>query len=298
MDASLEAISAVAHISQSQKNRALLNAAEAGKVHELTRWIEAGADKETVDPLFGYTALISAALHGHTEVVAALIEAGANQQALNRNGDTALLMAAYNGHISVLAKLRALGANINAPNQRGETALMLAAANGKTETISWLIQAGANIEALDQNHKSAVKHALSNRCKTPAFLLLNALSPEGVANRVVIEPTLRPIIKSFNDTIAMTKSNIANIFIGMFAKTITNNSFLGIPIELSHKILDFMFPTWLRARQETQMEQMPKLLKSLIFSEAMSQGQAKKRNRSEASDEPKEGPPSKKYKPQ
>ena len=192
MDSSINFID-VAALTQAQKNAQLLEAAEAGDVDKVERCLEAGAaidattdrgtalimaalgghtavvakliasgaNKEHVDQS-GETSLIWAARYGHTSVVERLIAAGANKEATNEFGETALMRAAGSGHAAVVAKLIAANANIEATDQFGDTALIRAARNGHTAVVAQLIEAGANIEATDQFGQTALMWAARN----------------------------------------------------------------------------------------------------------------------------------------
>jgi cytohesin len=65
------------------------------------------------DQLKGTSPLHEAARMGHTEVVKALISAGADIHALDENGKTPLHEAARMGHIETVQLLIAVGADIN-----------------------------------------------------------------------------------------------------------------------------------------------------------------------------------------
>ena len=73
----------------------LLGAGDARTVQAL---LAAGADKEAKDSNGGFTALILASFHGHTEIAQALLAAGADKEAKNNDGWTTLIHASYRGH--------------------------------------------------------------------------------------------------------------------------------------------------------------------------------------------------------
>ena len=64
----------------------------------------------------GYTALVAAAHYGHTRIVRALIEAGAEIDEGDGNSSTALNWAAYNGHRDVVELLLDAGADTSIPD--------------------------------------------------------------------------------------------------------------------------------------------------------------------------------------
>ena len=104
---------------------------------------ESGADVNAQDD-YGDTVLMVAAVNGRTEAVAALIKAGADVNAKERELDvTALLQAAVNGHSETVAALIKGGADVNAKNKKGLTPLKLASLGGRAEIIDMLKKAGA-----------------------------------------------------------------------------------------------------------------------------------------------------------
>ena len=86
-----------------------------------------------------------AALNGHTETVLALINHGANVNALTTNNITPLHWAALNGHTEIARALINKGADVNALTTKNATPLHAAAFNGHTKTARVLINAGANL---------------------------------------------------------------------------------------------------------------------------------------------------------
>ncbi|NBW29502.1 ankyrin repeat domain-containing protein [bacterium] len=78
--------------------------------------------RDTIDQ----TPLIVAAQGGCKEIVEMLLEAGANIEHRNDQGETALISAAQEGHKEIVKILLYAGANVNQENADGETALDLA----------------------------------------------------------------------------------------------------------------------------------------------------------------------------
>jgi ankyrin repeat protein len=98
----------------------------------------------------GTTALHWAAYNDDVDTAALLLAAGANLQAVTRDGAlTPLMVAAANGSASVVDKLLTAGANPNLRSADGATALMTAAASGNAAAVSALLAHGADIDAKD-----------------------------------------------------------------------------------------------------------------------------------------------------
>jgi ankyrin repeat protein len=123
-------------------------AARAGRTDIVQALIDAHYPLETKTSE-GYTALILSAYDDHPDTLKALLAAGANACAADRNGNTALMgetalsFAALFGRLDMIPVLVEHGANINHVDARGGTALQMALAQRNTSAASALRQAGA-----------------------------------------------------------------------------------------------------------------------------------------------------------
>ena len=99
--------------SASAWNTLLHRAAHGGRLSEVKRLLEAGADVNAKDN-DGNPPLHLASNYGHAEVVKILLEAGANVDAKGNYRETPLHMASYYGHAEVVKVLLASGAKVNA----------------------------------------------------------------------------------------------------------------------------------------------------------------------------------------
>lgn len=135
----------------------------------------------------GYTALILASSNGRTEIVAMLLDAGANVNArTNTNywGSTALIRASENKHTEIVAMLLDNGADVNATDDDGDTALMrVINCNAEDdrpwyqveydiiEIVEMLLTAGADVNVVN-NNKTALDIAEETSCTKQIQLLL------------------------------------------------------------------------------------------------------------------------------
>src|SRR5688500_10593653 len=102
----------------------------------------------------------TAAEHGDTEKVLALLHAGIDVEAEDDMGYTALRLASAGGHIGIVKALLEHGANTNAADEAEfYTALMGASANGHTEIVSLLLNHGADVNAKDDYDATALTRA-------------------------------------------------------------------------------------------------------------------------------------------
>jgi ankyrin repeat protein len=101
--------------------------------------IDAGADPNKLDP-HGQTPLDYAVSKGHKEIVEMLLKRGANSNLKNGHGDTPLIVAVEANDLGVATLLIQGGANINAKNADDKTALQIAIEQGKIDIAEYLRQ--------------------------------------------------------------------------------------------------------------------------------------------------------------
>ena len=118
-------------------------AAVANDVPTLKVALKLGASAGNITSIWDGTALIAAAHLGHTEVVKILIEAGAPLDHVNNLGWTAVIESIVLGdggqrHIASLRALVDAGADVNIPDRNGQTPLELAQSMGYEEMVEIL----------------------------------------------------------------------------------------------------------------------------------------------------------------
>lgn len=90
------------------KNTYLHYASKLGSVKFVEAFIGQGAPVNAVN-IYGYTPLMEAAVHGHSEIVRILLKNGATIDLKDNNGKTALEMAESNNHREVIQILKSAG---------------------------------------------------------------------------------------------------------------------------------------------------------------------------------------------
>lgn len=95
----------------------------------------------------GYTALQEAIRWGYDEIIAMLVEFGADPDVPDVNGRTALHHAAYSDELGAAKLLIAKGATVRYKDPYEYTPLHIAAREGRQEIVQVLLNAGADINA-------------------------------------------------------------------------------------------------------------------------------------------------------
>ena len=113
----------------------------------VARLIKAGADVNAMND-YGSTPLGEAAVTGDAAVIKRLLDAGANAGAPGKDGETPLMVVARGGNVEAARLLLDHGADVNAQEAwRGQTALIWAAAQKQPEMVRLLLKRGANANA-------------------------------------------------------------------------------------------------------------------------------------------------------
>lgn len=108
-----------------------------------------------------HTPLHLAALHGHAPVVMALLDKGAQLEALDRSRRSALQLASQQDNTAVIKALLDAGAELDRIDSDTATALHGAAYLGHARAITQLLEAGANPEATNQDGFTPLHFATS-----------------------------------------------------------------------------------------------------------------------------------------
>jgi general secretion pathway protein A len=148
----------------------LIEAASQGDVEQGERLLSAGIVPDVVDES-GWTALMTATLHGYSPMVELLLKKGADVNLNNPTGGTALMMAAIQGQNEILQLLLERGAKVNVQDTKGWTALMYAARNGHTTTVQILLSSGAEVDLMNTDGRTALMYATARGHKETARAL-------------------------------------------------------------------------------------------------------------------------------
>jgi ankyrin repeat protein len=149
----------------------LLEASEAGDLAEVKNLLRGGASVNARGS-YGHTALMGAAVRGHTDTVRLLVKRGADVNARGGTGRTALIEAAAEGYTNTVRVLLESGADVNAKDNDGWSALFWAAFSGRTETVRALLEKGADVNAKNNFEDSALIQAAYGGDTSTVSLLL------------------------------------------------------------------------------------------------------------------------------
>ena len=106
--------------------------------------------------------LVRATYAGDVERVKALLNEGVNPNSADDIEQTALFFAARSGHTEVVKALLTAGAEVDKPaGRKKRTALFMAAINGHYETAKALIAAGGDINKLDDDGITPLHYVVS-----------------------------------------------------------------------------------------------------------------------------------------
>ena len=129
----------------------LLRAAFDGDYKQCVMFLDRFNDPDVVSVSTGQTALMSAAMWGHTEICELLLEHGANPNKTNKYGRTALMTAVNATKFEVCELLLRNGADTNICEGDGTTSLLHASWTGDFEMCKLLLKEGANPNVANNN---------------------------------------------------------------------------------------------------------------------------------------------------
>lgn len=144
-----------------------------GSLPVVAALLEAGAQVDAVDAE-GVTALMSASFMGHRDIVKLLLAKGAKTERAAQSGYTALMYASNAGHASIVRALLAAGANASATDAQQSTPLMFAAQHAHDDVVEVLLAAGADPTSRGAHGLSAIGFARQNGHQATPRLLTGA----------------------------------------------------------------------------------------------------------------------------
>ncbi len=134
----------------------ILWAAQYGHLDIVNYLLDLGVDKETSDT-FGRTAMIYAAQKGYLPIVQYMHEKGVDINACDKENPDIfpLYEAAFHGHTDVVAYLLEQGAEVDRRNCSGDTPLIASSGRGHSDVVKLLVEYGADVFAVNKQSQSA-----------------------------------------------------------------------------------------------------------------------------------------------
>mmetsp|Transcript_22387 Transcript_22387/g.53644 ORF Transcript_22387/g.53644 Transcript_22387/m.53644 type:complete len:205 (+) Transcript_22387:189-803(+) len=138
------------------------------------RLVESGHDIDEADAV-GMSVMHFAVRQGNVTVVKELVRLGARVHKMTKSyGNTPLHWAAAFGKIDMIAQLLDAGADANALSNKGETPAHSAAGAGQGEALAALIQAGADVNMKSKTGAMPLHQACAQGSLEAVKVLLNA----------------------------------------------------------------------------------------------------------------------------
>ena len=173
--------------------------------------LDRGADVNAVEG-DGATALHWAAQLDDVAAVESLLQAGAAVDAANRFNVRPLDLAANNGNKDIVERLLAGGADANARSREGQTPLMSAALNGRTEAVTALLAHGAEVDAAETfRGQTALMLAAGEGNVGAAHALIDAGANVTAKSKSGFTPLLFAVRNARLDAVRLLLANGANV---------------------------------------------------------------------------------------
>jgi len=143
--------------------RELTKAIRDHNAEEVSRLLELGVAVNDIQSFRQLTPLALASYEGDTEIIALLLEHGAEIAIYNKNqyGTTALIEAAQNGKTEAVKYLLEHGADINQRDQFGDPALNWATYYGHVDVVKVLIEYDAELTVVGSGGGTALNTAIA-----------------------------------------------------------------------------------------------------------------------------------------
>lgn len=152
----------------------LMAAAQEGALAKIEELMEAGADPHACNK-YSESPFGRAARTGQLEAALLMLDkGGVTQNPEKQNCPTPLMMAAMANNTNLIARLLEAGAEVNEKRMGSRTALLLAAQNGHNEAVRMLLDNGADMNvSVGMDNMKVVQWAMFTKKKDTVELLLD-----------------------------------------------------------------------------------------------------------------------------
>ena len=148
---------------------AIHHAVMGGKIRNILRLIELGANVLKEDKFNRRSLVHLAAECGHTDVVRLIVEHGADANKASYYGITPIIVASQNGHLETIQVLQKNGCNLHKGDDEGYLPLHYAAEGDHTDVVKFIIHNGGKVEAKTEKGKTVLH--LATRLELVSFLV-------------------------------------------------------------------------------------------------------------------------------
>lgn len=145
----------------------LLTAAQIGCLNSVEYCLDNDVPIDFVATKLRRTPLMAASSHGNIDIVAKLLEKGANPNLQDTRGETALILASANGYNVVTSKLLKYKADTNKQDKEGNTALMLASYYGFADIVEQICRKSRKTASNIKNNVGESALSLATRANHP-----------------------------------------------------------------------------------------------------------------------------------
>jgi len=218
----------------------LMEAVRYNRVSKVKQILTTYPDIVNYKDIDGWTALMNASNRDHIECVRALLQAGANPNIQDNDGDNALILAWVSKNLHTGGCVRLLlqaGAKPNLQGKDGNTVLIMASGRGHTECVRLLLKAGANPNLQNIYGLTALMYAcIWGRVECVRLLLHAGANPtlKNKKNKTAYDLASNEDIKKLLLT-AMNLWSLMPLYVQSHKKQIK------LPTDLLRKTLEMMF---------------------------------------------------------
>ncbi|XP_076862360.1 histone-lysine N-methyltransferase EHMT2 isoform X2 [Brachyhypopomus gauderio] len=162
----------------------LHHAAKLGNLEIVTLLLNTGQVDINAQDSGGWTPIIWAAEHRHTEVIRALLNRGADVTLKDKEMNVCLHWASFAGSAEIAELILNAGCPLTSVNMHGDTPLHIAAREGYLACVTLFLSRGADIDIMNKEGDTPLTLA---RPDSPVWvsLQINRKLRRGVANRIV-----------------------------------------------------------------------------------------------------------------
>jgi ankyrin repeat protein len=157
-------------------------AATSGQNDVVALLLDNGANIQAWSEGMGGTALHLACLYGHLETVKLLLNRGCHIETRTKaQGETPLMVASESGATGAVQLLLKRGADLNAVDRKGRTPLMKASGRLEVDTVRALLDAGADVSRKDTEYQCTALHDVccTEGCPEDAVKIADLLIQKG-----------------------------------------------------------------------------------------------------------------------